>query len=372
MIGAADLEGRLVVTLGVARGVVARVAIRSTRLVGACRVLEGKPPAKVLDLLPRLFAVCGTAQQAAGELACARALGLDDPPARGQARRRRVLAETAIEHGTRLLMEWPTLVGEPPQAVAARAFRAALAPVRAGAPVRPELAGAVVAALADVLGAFNPAGGVGAFRAWVRAGACPAARLFDRLHREGLAGYGAGDVPLMAGLDETWIETRLAADADGAFVAQPNAGHRRVFETGPLARWHDHPLLADLVAGHGPGLVARLVARLIEMAAALDALTAETAEAGAAEAGTESAPSGSGSGLGVVEAARGRLIHRVEIADGLVRRYQILAPTEWNFHPQGPLVRGLTGDRADDGLAARARLLIGALDPCVACDIEIT
>ena len=37
----------------------------------------------------------------------------------------------------------------------------------------------------------------------------------------------------------------------------------------------------------------------------------------------------------------GRLIHAVEIADGVVKRYRILAPTEWNFHPQGAAAKGL-------------------------------
>ena len=53
--------------------------------------------------------------------------------------------------------------------------------------------------------------------------------------------------------------------------------------------------------------------------------------------------------------------------------YTIVAPTEWNFHPQGALAQGLVGRRvADAEHAVRdARVLVQALDPCVACGVEV-
>ena len=53
--------------------------------------------------------------------------------------------------------------------------------------------------------------------------------------------------------------------------------------------------------------------------------------------------------------------------------YAIVAPTEWNFHPEGALVRGLVGSAADDAatLARATHLLVQALDPCVACEVEV-
>ena len=48
-----------------------------------------------------------------------------------------------------------------------------------------------------------------------------------------------------------------------------------------------------------------------------------------------------GVGLGQVQAARGLLVHRVAIRAGRVADYRILAPTEWNFHPQGAAALGL-------------------------------
>jgi Ni,Fe-hydrogenase I large subunit len=82
---------------------------------------------------------------------------------------------------------------------------------------------------------------------------------------------------------------------------------------------------------------------------------------------------GQGDGLGAVETARGLLLHRVRVHDECVVDYQIVAPTEWNFHPEGALVRRLTGlataDQAD--LLRTARLDVHTLDPCVACRVEI-
>ena len=80
-----------------------------------------------------------------------------------------------------------------------------------------------------------------------------------------------------------------------------------------------------------------------------------------------------GTGIGQVEAARGHLVHRVVLDDGWVRRYQILAPTEWNFHPAGVVARGLGGlvDSDEPTLRRQAALLINAMDPCVGYDLRV-
>jgi Ni,Fe-hydrogenase I large subunit len=63
----------------------------------------------------------------------------------------------------------------------------------------------------------------------------------------------------------------------------------------------------------------------------------------------------------------------MEVEQGRVKRYRIVAPTEWNFHPRGPLVMGLAGTAAVDEEEARRKALwlVQALDPCVACAIEV-
>ena len=69
------------------------------------------------------------------------------------------------------------------------------------------------------------------------------------------------------------------------------------------------------------------------------------------------------------EMARGLLCHWVKVDDqGRVADYRVLAPTEWNFHPQGALALAL-GDLSTDDVTA-ARCLAAAFDACVACEIE--
>ena len=81
-----------------------------------------------------------------------------------------------------------------------------------------------------------------------------------------------------------------------------------------------------------------------------------------------------GVGLAQVQAARGLLVHRVALQAGRVADYRILAPTEWNFHPQGAAALGLATlpDADDETLQRIGGLFVTALDPCVAYDLRIT
>jgi len=78
-------------------------------------------------------------------------------------------------------------------------------------------------------------------------------------------------------------------------------------------------------------------------------------------------------GVSQVEAARGRLIHRVEIEQDVISNYQILAPTEWNFHPQGLIKESLAHISAknDKQWQHIAHLIINAIDPCVGYQLRM-
>ena len=115
-------------------------------------------------------------------------------------------------------------------------------------------------------------------------------------------------------------------------------------------------------------LLAQLAAKLVEVAA----LTAEIGSAGGERPAVADHPVTPGKGLAAVETARGRLIHYMEIEDGRTHRYRILAPTEWNFHWNGPLARGLLGTEILDGFSDAVALLVTAIDPCVQFDVDMT
>ena len=81
-------------------------------------------------------------------------------------------------------------------------------------------------------------------------------------------------------------------------------------------------------------------------------------------------PLGGGQAIAWCEMARGLLLHWVQLDDQhRVQDYRVLAPTEWNFHPDGALAQALTQLDPTDVLAAWC--LTSAYDPCVDCSINI-
>jgi Ni,Fe-hydrogenase I large subunit len=81
-------------------------------------------------------------------------------------------------------------------------------------------------------------------------------------------------------------------------------------------------------------------------------------------------PLGDGQAIAWCEMARGLLLHWVQLDDHhRVQDYRVLAPTEWNFHPDGALAQALT--QLDPTDAAAAWCLASAYDPCVDCSVNI-
>jgi hypothetical protein len=132
-------------------------------------------------------------------------------------------------------------------------------------------------------------------------------------------------------------------------------------ETGALARQPGRA--ADL----GKAFAARWLARLAE----LRDWAGGSAKVGAG--GTASAVQVvPGRGRALVETARGLLMHEISLDGEGIADYFIVAPTEWNFHPQGPLPGWLSGCDAADRAAANSFVAraVAALDPCVRWELE--
>ena len=108
----------------------------------------------------------------------------------------------------------------------------------------------------------------------------------------------------------------------------------------------------------------RLSARWLELIV-LAAATPDLATPLLASGALHLAP---GQALAWCEMARGLLLHWVQLdAEGAVQDYRVLAPTEWNFHPDGALGRAVAALAPLDSAAARA--LAAAYDPCVVCTV---
>ncbi len=202
------------------------------------------------------------------------------------------------------------------------------------------------------------------FETWVRAEQGVAARSLARAFESGWQNQGAAECPHLPPTAAGELLARFdQADAE-AFIATPQwRGSPR--ETSALTRQRSHPLVQALMQVCGNALMTRWAARLLELAEIPQRLRRLLGELGRDQ--TTTADNGSADGLAQVEAVRGRLVHRVRIEDGLISRFQVLAPTEWNFHPRGLLCKSLEAlpPLETDQLEKLARLVIDAIDPCV-------
>lgn len=384
-----NLEGRIDIQLALHAGAAATVSIASSRPQLAQKLLAGRTPAEAAHLAGLIFSLCGKAQRVAAAAACAAAQGLAPEAAVLHAHEAAVQLESAQEHAWRLLLDWPQQQGlSPDQASQLRLRQSAADPQRFAETLAELLRSTLLGEPAAVWLARDLAG----FDAWRRAGGTQTARLFAGLampaarkehpgrRKNELRGEGADIgisqvelLPPLSALDEaTARDLARRALATPAFCSRP-LWRDAPAETGAIARTASQPLLAAWIAQRGRGAGARLLARLLELAA-LPGSVLESSAGGAPvrpPALVRAWSLGDNSGLAGVETSRGLLLHVVRLHADQVAEYRIVAPTEWNFHPAGPLAQALAQLDSGPGLAAQARLVAQSLDPCVAFAIEV-
>jgi hypothetical protein len=376
------IEGELIVRLDCAARRVRQVTVRSTRPMIAARLLAGRTPADAAGMVRRLFSICSGAQGAAAAAALAAAGATGRMPEPGY-RDREVMLEALQDTFWHLLIDWPNTMGQAPCAtpVAAARFQIASSMRTTDGTLRPldrtalrALGERLSAIAAQTVFGMPPAtwlelDDVEKLQAWCTRGeTVPAALLGQVLAEQPRLGRSA--TPLMpAPRFESLLRIVVPAmRGDPAFAGAPTwAG--AATETGGLARMCHEPLVVALQERFGNAVPTRITARLTELARWLLELDQEDA---APAPRVLSVPLDNGEGLAAVETARGLLLHRARLVDQRVADYQIVAPTEWNFHPGGALATGLVGLEAgeDIPLFGAARLAVHALDPCVAFRIE--
>lgn len=370
------LTGQLGIRLHWQEGKVTAVDIHSSRLRLSSHFFAGKPVETTPKLVGMLFSLCGTAQSVASARACAQALGQLPDPAAEQQRDRQVQVETLFEHLLRLSQEWHTaLACESPAASELQAlFKLKRELLQNPNPaVRDDiqhwfehrLLGLPTQRWLDYcirhdVKKLSIRGKIG--------------NLMTRICANGWQELGNTELHPLPDLDTDWWLATLASPAADRFCAEPEVDGQAC-ETSALTRQWDNPALQVWREHYGSGLLTRLLARVLDMLECWWEL--EVFSVGASLAGDHRLHGKllqENSGLSLVPTARGLLAHRVVQQDGLIRAYQIVAPTEWNFHPHGSLYHMLHGLTASDetGLRAKAQALITALDPCVAYQLEIT
>ena len=369
-------------------------ALQSTRPVHAAKIFAGKSADEVLSILPRLFRVCGIAQAGAAVAAMQKALGLDPDGRLTAARNAMILLETAREHLWRISVDWAEFAGLEPDPNQVRAldcllpemqstlfssdsaFQLDSAPGDAGAAGTGRLASLRQILELTVFGADSARTGCH----WRRShssinGAGPGK------HRPpcscGRSSTRAGRLSALPRsshcltFDDAAIDGRLAAPDADDFVAMPTWNGATCETTvrcndAARTRWSRRPC-----SEFGTGLLARVLAVLVELAGIPGSVEDVLADDGWPQATEGSAgytPVSARSRRRVAASCTGSVV-----ADNIVNEYRILAPTEWNFHPQGALLRGLSTIPADDPERARrmGSALITAVDPCVGFELTV-
>lgn len=386
-------EGSIDITVNMKDGRIDDVDILNRRPIGLVgKILAGMEADKALIQMTRLFSVCRLAQGVAGLAAVEEALGIEVDEAHLTARDILVSCETVFEHAHRILLDWSALLDIAPDVASLKKVRAALVGMEnalypKGDALRP--GGGVLASdlglVRDKLSAARaaleeahllaPSFDVSAVQNWIAWGNGVAVKMLEMLKEKEIADFGCCETPLLHPFSKQTIGTALAGEEALAFSASPSI-NRMVFETGPFARRSEEFSVSNAVGLFGRGLYARFMAICIDLSLKLS--FADSALAGLVFEGEGDLPrpveydlDATGVGVGLVDAARGILIHRVEIAHGRIVDYQTVAPTEWNFHPQGVLALGLSDDCRGQDPAYLAKLMVQALDPCVSCRIEV-
>jgi uptake hydrogenase large subunit len=386
------IEGKLSINIFRQDGHIANVDIQSSRPLKAVNVLQGKKVKEALDLLPRLFSICATAQAGASIRACQQAFGLSPDPAIEAAHDILILMEVAREHLWRIALGWPKILGEPISASWASSLSAILTDTKSALftgstafTLQPELK-FDTALLHEQFFRLGMILETEIFQQdpdkwfesldektwqnWYSRTDLPAARLVKMGIDAGWGKTHPKPSSFLPELDNKELQDHLSGPDGDQFVACPQ-WQGKSFETTSLARQSGHPFIAQLIENQGCGIETRLAAKLVELAsikARLGKLALKLSDRGDSKK-----MACDGEGIGQVEAARGRLVHWMKVEDDTVKAYRILAPTEWNFHPQGAVVQGLQVLPGHDEQALRqmAGLLIETIDPCVGYELTL-
>ncbi len=387
--------GSILIDLSHRSGIATGVQIASTRPDGVAQVLLGKTPEQVLDTIPLLFTLCGNAQAYAALLACRAALGIAADPEFDSASDMLVQVETLREHAWRILLDWPVFVGLTPDKKALAAllkfdalFKRHL--FRHGEAFKLNSRLDIDAALAmqqiDELEAlintsiFN--GRLADFRQltseeqlhnWLKQNDALPANLLNYLYSRNWAAVGQNDVACLPELETDTLNGQMQQEDLTTFSRAPH-WQGRCFEVTLLNRQLSQPLIAGLYSRYGNGLIVRMLGRLVELAWIPYKLRQLLTRIKDKPVLPAISAANNGIGLAQVQAARGLLIHRLELRQERVHDYRIIAPTEWNFHPEGVIAQGLKQLQAESSndLQRQAELLINAVDPCVQYALHLT
>lgn len=341
-----------------------RAPISGARPLLAQRLARGCTAAELPALLGALFTLCSHAHRSTARRAVSAALG--DNKLSTATERSTLRCATARDQVLRIAHDWHRLLPGAPAAEPTLLLRSCplwrddfSAEERIGALPGWLAHGWLKEPVGSWLGALevDPLGHV---QRWCGQVDTAPARLL-RSQFSGLQTIATPARPLRL-LDQPLAQmprlARRMAEEPG-FCAQPDWNGAPA-ETGPWTR------TVDLLPLPLHNAWMRLIARLVDVL--------RLAAPGGIDWLAEGAlPLGRGEAIAWTEMARGLLVHWVRLEDSpqgpRVADCRVLAPTEWNFHPQGVLAQALAALRGDEAADQAARAAV-AFDPCVEFVVE--
>jgi coenzyme F420-reducing hydrogenase alpha subunit len=381
-----SVEGQLQIQLQLAQGVI-QCQLSSSRPIQASKLFAGKSINHVLRTLPMLFSICGKAQAVTAVRAIENATEKPASDAVESTREALIALESLREHALRVAMDWPVYIKEKPDnqvlariSLGINQLMQALEPQHAlayQADAIKFLANSkqqwesCSTSLAEFLFADSAQNWMQlTIPDWVERQHTQASRFIYWLGQKSWkdAGQsGISSLPSMNNKHDKALKERLLKDGH-RFTAMPT-WDAQCYELGWFNQWNGN---SNKITNNG--IYSRMLARLFEIAELIQKLDDFFIRDNKLPIAYQS--EGDVKGIAHTNAARGRLTHCVDIEGSVVRQLLILAPTEWNFHPQGVAVdslRHLQGNSPQE-LRQQAELLIHAIDPCVgyALNIEIT
>jgi len=188
----------------------------------------------------------------------------------------------------------------------------------------------------------------------------------------GFSKTGKSVVTSISNIDVGYVKEALQNDTMAKAVTYKN----KLYEVGPLARGMvaKTPIVRSLHKRYKDSLITRVFSRVHE-AGKLLRYTKEllqnlsldepscTLEAGFQVDRFE--------GVGVVEAARGSLIHKTSVENGVICNYDIITPTQWNLshgtqREQGIAVKAMVGAKTIE----EANFIFRTFDVCSVCTTQ--
>ncbi len=173
-------------------------------------------------------------------------------------------------------------------------------------------------------------------------------------------------------VDENYVEESVQQGT----VAKAVTYKHKLYEVGPLARAmvSKEPMVKRLHKRYKDSILTRVFARVHEVALLLkhskELLQNLRMDEPSCTLGKELIVSDF-EGLGVAEAARGSLIHKTKVKEGLIENYEIIVPTQWNLSHGNDRERGVAIEAmVGSATIQEATFIFRTFDVCSVCTTQ--